>query len=102
MFNKKFFKKSFQNFLSVPQKSQGMAIVISITILGLFLVLFRMKSIEQDYLYGQFLKSIEQESTDGKELKAKRARLLSVKNLRRYAEQFNLKEPRPEQIIIIP
>jgi hypothetical protein len=37
-----------------------------------------------------------------KELKAQRAREMSVPKLREYAAQYGLKEPGPEQIILIP
>jgi hypothetical protein len=37
-----------------------------------------------------------------KELKAKQAKLLSVKKLREYAKKHNFNQPRENQIIVIP
>ena len=47
-------------------------------------------------------KKIEQVQLEGKELKAKKARLLSVKRLRGLAKKYNLSRPKQDQIIVIP
>lgn len=65
-------------------------------------VTIRMKSIEQAYQLNGLNQQIEKVVVRNKELKAQRARMLSVKNLHAFAEKFNLKEPGPEQIILIP
>lgn len=65
-------------------------------------VAFRMKGIEQAYEYNALEKRINNVETINKELKATRAGLLSVQKLRRIAQKYNLKEPGPEQIILIP
>ena len=82
--------------------SQALPFVITFTCLGLFFVLIRMKGIEQDYQYHEVSKAINQSKTENKELKAEKARMLSVKNLRTFAKKFNLKEPDEKQIVIIP
>lgn len=76
--------------------------ILSISVIGLLFIMFRMKSIEQDYKFHNLNKKIEQSNNDNKELKAKRAKLLSAKNLRTLAEKHNLTEPGQEQIIVVP
>ena len=92
--------KSF--FRRVVFSSQGFPIVLSLSILGVLLVLFRMKGIEQDYE----INKVKDQKTSlvfrNKELKAQKASQLSVKSLRQMAEMYNLKRPKQDQIIIIP
>ena len=61
-----------------------------------------MKGIEQDYKYNEIAKRINIQKIQNKELKAKRARELSVKKLKSYAVKFNLEEPSEKKVIIIP
>jgi|TARA_Y100000748_G_C15474188_1_gene480057 hypothetical protein len=61
-----------------------------------------MKGIEQDYQYNDIAKRIKVQKIQNKELKAKRARELSVKRLKAYAKKYNLNEPDEKRIIIIP
>ncbi|MFZ4712969.1 MAG: hypothetical protein ACOYL6_04635 [Bacteriovoracaceae bacterium] len=68
----------------------------------LLYVLFRMKSVEQDYKLHSYNKQIEESTHESRELLAKKARLLSAKNLRELAEKHNLNEPKQDQIIVIP
>ena len=98
--NKPSFLKEFaQKYLF---SSETLPFVLTFTFLGIFFVLIRMKGIEQDYQYNELSKAIEQSRAENKELKAERARMLSVKNLRFFAKQFNLQEPDEKQIVIIP
>lgn len=76
--------------------------ILSISVIGLLFIMFRMKSIEQDYKVHNLNKKIEQSNNDNKELRAKKAKLLSAKNLRTLAEKHSLTEPGQEQIIVIP
>ncbi|MDA9793171.1 hypothetical protein N9B72_01175 [Bacteriovoracaceae bacterium] len=61
-----------------------------------------MKGVEQQYKYNEISQKIERVTFDNKELKARKAKLLSVKNLRKYAKQYNLKSPSQKQIIVLP
>ena len=89
-------------FRRVIFSSQGFPIVISISILGTLLVLFRMKSVEQDYRINEVGKKRKSLVFESKELKAEKASQLSVKNLRRIADKYNLRRPKREQVIVIP
>lgn len=82
--------------------AQGLPIVLTLSILGILLVLFRMKSVEVDYQITETEKEIKRIEVENKELKAQRARLLSVKNLKNIAQKYDLKQPEQEQIIVIP
>tara|TARA_Y100000780_G_scaffold232593_1_gene268195 strand:+ start:50523 stop:50735 length:213 start_codon:yes stop_codon:yes gene_type:complete len=70
--------------------------------MGILFVLIRMKGIEQDYKFNEVAKTLKIKQIENKELKADRARMLSVKNLKGFAKRFNLKEPDEKHIIIIP
>jgi cell division protein FtsL len=82
--------------------SQGFPIILVCSILGILFVLFRMKSIETGYRVISVKKDIEESQVVNKELKAKRAKLLSVKNLHRLAKKHGLREAEQKQIIVIP
>lgn len=82
--------------------AQGFPIVLSLAVLGVLLVLFRMKSVEQDYSINEIEKQTKAVSYLNKDLKAKKARHLSVKNLRKMATRYKLKRPKQSQIIVIP
>jgi len=82
--------------------AQGFPIVLTLAILGVLLVLFRMKGVEQDYQYDTLIRKTNKANLENKELKAKRAQKTSVKNLRKFASKYNLKRPKQNQIIIIP
>lgn len=72
------------------------------TIIGALFVLTRMKGIEQDYKYNELAKRLDIQKIQNKELKAKKARELSVKNLKAYAKKFKLQEPDEKHIIVVP
>ena len=75
---------------------------LTFSCMAVLFVTIRMKSIEQAYQLNGLNQLIDKAVVQNKELKAERARMLSVKNLHALAEKFNLKEPGPEQIILIP
>ncbi len=75
---------------------------LTLTCMAVLFVTIRMKSVEQAYQLDSLETSLSKAVVQNKELKAQRARLLSVQRLRDLAERFNLKEPGPEQIILIP
>lgn len=82
--------------------TQTLPLVFVVSVLGILFVLFRMKGIEQDYKYNEIAKRIKVQQIQNKELKAKRARELSVKKLKGYAVKYELEEPSEKKVIIIP
>lgn len=82
--------------------NQVFPFVLTFFILGLLFVLFRMKGVELDYKITAVNKDIEKVQLDNKELKAKKARLLSVKRLRTMASKYELSQPKQKQIIVLP
>lgn len=96
-------KNSFKNkFKEVFFSSQVFPIFLTFTVLGVLFVLFRMKGIEVQYKVGTVNKDIERVSVENKDLKARKARLLSIKRLRKMAQTHNLIEPKQKQIIVVP
>jgi uncharacterized protein YtpQ (UPF0354 family) len=61
-----------------------------------------MKNVEMDYAISKTNREIEKVILDNKELKAKKARMLSADKLRKLAFAHNLDQPKQEQIIVIP
>ncbi len=82
--------------------SQTLPFIFVFSVMGILFVLIRMKGIEQDYKFNEVAKTLKIKQIENKELKADKARLLSVKNLKGFAKRFNLKEPDEKHIIIIP
>lgn len=70
-------------------------------VLGFFHIYFRMQCVEKDYALNEIREKTKKVSLINKELKAKKAELLSVKNLRSYARRYKLEVPNREQIIVI-
>lgn len=87
------------DFLFNPK---ALPFTLTFTTLAILFVGFRMKGIEQAYLLNTIEQSIDKASIRNKELKAQRAREMSVPRLREFAVKYDLKEPGPEQIILIP
>ncbi len=98
-------KKKKDNFFIFAKEAafsiQGFPLVLSFTILGILFVLFRMKSVELDYKITDAENKSEDANNENKDLKATRAGLLSVNNLRSYAKKYNLSQPGQEQIIMV-
>jgi cell division protein FtsL len=82
--------------------SRGFPLILTFTMLGILFVLFRMKGIEMEYKISDINRSIENTSLENKELKAQKARLLSVTQLTQLAKKYDLKQPGQGQIIVIP
>lgn len=82
--------------------TQGLPIFLSFTTLAILFVLFRMKNIEMDYQISKTNREIEKVILDNKELKAKKAKLLSSEKLRSLAALHRLDQPKQEQIIVVP
>lgn len=70
--------------------------------LGVGFVFSRMRGVELQYQVNKIVKSIENEKQENKKLKAEKADLLSVRNLKQIALKYNLKEPTQKQLIVIP
>lgn len=101
-----FFKDLSVSFKTLMKRllfsSEGLPIVLTITVLAVLFVLVRMKSVEQAYTKNDLSKQIKKSKYINKELQARKAKLLSVKNLRKMARKNHLKEPSQAQVIVIP
>jgi hypothetical protein len=93
------FNNRLLDFLFNPD---ALPFTLTFTTLAILFVGFRMKGIEQAYLVNNIEKDISKAEIRNKELKAQRAREMSVPRLREFAVKYDLKEPGPEQIILIP
>lgn len=82
--------------------SQTMPLIFVLSTIGILFVLIRMKGIEQDYKFNELTKQIKIQRIENKEIKAQRARMLSINKLKAYSKQFKLEEPDEKHIIIIP
>lgn len=82
--------------------AKALPFTLTFTTLAVLFVAFRMKGIEQAYSLNNINSEIQKASIHNKELKAQRAREMSVPKLREFAVRYGLKEPGPEQIILIP
>ena len=90
-----------QNVKSFFLSNQVFPFVLIFFVIGISFVLFRMKGVDLDYKIADVRKDMNYAIQEGKELKAKKARLLSVKRLRSLASKFDLIQPKQSQIIII-
>lgn len=86
----------------VVDAPQSIPLITSLIFLSILILVIRMKNIDLDYSYNKLNVEIEKLTVENKDLNAEKADLLSSKNLRKYAEKYNLKEPSEKQIIIIP
>ena len=77
-------------------------LTLLITIIAITTVTYRMRGLEQRYKLNTIESKIEKVQLENKELKAKKAKALSIKNIRKIAKQYKLKAPKQKQIIIIP
>lgn len=82
--------------------SQTFPVVFILAMLGILLVLFRMKSVENDYKINELVERIDEKQHELKELKAIKAKQLSIKNLRKISNKYDLQTPKQAQIIVIP
>lgn len=93
------FNNRLVEFLLNPK---ALPFTLTFTTLAVLFVGFRMKGIEQAYSLNNISQDIYKATIRNKELKAIRAREMSVPRLREFAVKYDLKEPGPEQIILIP
>jgi len=93
------FNNRLIHFLFNPR---ALPFTLTFTTLAILFVGFRMKGIEQAYQLNNIKQEIYKATIRNKELKAQRAREMSVPKLREFAVKYDLKEPGPEQIIFIP
>lgn len=82
--------------------SRGFPLVLTFTMIAIFFVVFRMKGIELEYKLSEINRDIDRVSLENKELKAQRARYLSVNRLQEMATKYNMRQPGQSQIIVIP
>lgn len=90
------------NFFSTINKAKFFPYLLAFTCLAILFVLIRMKGIEQDYKMNEISSLFKVRLQENKELKADKARLLSIKQLELFAHRYDLKEPDEKHIIIIP
>ena len=81
--------------------SQVLPIVLTIFVILILFVIFRMRSVELSYKINDINKDIDQAVLENKEIKAKRAGLLSVNRLHKLSKKYGLSSPKQEQIIVI-
>ncbi len=94
--------KLSDHFKNIVFSSQGFPIILTLAVISILFVIFRMQSIEIDYKINDVKKDISKAQQDSKDLSAKKAKELSVKKLRGFAKEYDLKEPKQDQIIVIP
>ncbi|MBT6326901.1 MAG: hypothetical protein HOJ35_13110 [Bdellovibrionales bacterium] len=92
----------FTKIKKIIFSTQGLPLLLVITIISILFVLFRMKSVEIDYQINEITNTTKRVKIENKELEARKARLLSNNNLRKLAKKHGLAEPKQSQIIIIP
>ena len=90
-----------EKFGEVISSANILPLVLLYLILAISFVLFRMKNVEMDYRIHDISKDIQKTINDGKDVKAKKANLLSIERLRKLAKEFDLKEPKQSQVILI-
>lgn len=93
--------KLTKNIKDFFMSNQVFPFVLIFFVIGISFVLFRMKGVDLDYKIADVRKDMKYIEQEGKELKAKKARLLSVKRLRSLASKYGLSQPKQKQIIII-
>jgi hypothetical protein len=79
-----------------------MPYLMAFSILGIMFVLVRMKGVEQSYRYNAIKAQFDETNIENKQVKAKKAKLLNIKNMRQIAQKYELKEPTNKQVIVIP
>ena len=90
------------HFFQIFFSAKIFPLCLFLMVIGVLFVLFRMKSVEMDYKISEVNKKIRKVEMKNKQLEATKAKLLSIKNLRRMAHKYELQEPKQNQIIIIP
>ncbi|MCK5072134.1 MAG: hypothetical protein KAQ98_01825 [Bacteriovoracaceae bacterium] len=98
-------KESFRILHTVKKilfHSQGFPIFLVCAVLAILFVLFRMKVVEINYGIHSLNEKTSRTKLEHKGLSAKKARLLSVKNLQKIAKKYKLSQPKRKQIIVIP
>lgn len=100
--NKLTYSLLIQHSKNIFLSSQGLPIFLMLALIAILFVLFRMKGIELNYNITAKSKEIEKVLIENKEFKAKKAKLLSVKNLNAIAKKYKLSQPKEKQIIVIP
>lgn len=83
-------------------KSNYLPHVLVFASIAILFVLVRMKGIEQHYQFNEITRKIDEVTFQNKSLKAKKAEVLSINNIRKIAKKYGLKEPSQKQIIVVP
>ena len=88
----------------LPMLKNGnvLSMVIFLAIISFLAVMFRMKGVELDYKISKKNKETRKITQENKNLKAERAKELSIENLNRLARKHKMKEPSQKQVIVVP
>ena len=81
--------------------SQGFPIILTLFTIATMFVLFRMKGVDMRYKVAEEQKTIDKLVMENKELKARKAKLLSVTKLKKLAKKYELNQPKQSQIIVL-
>lgn len=93
--------KALDQVKKVVFSSQGFPIFLTLSIICVMFVIYRMKTVEIDYKSTDLDRKIDKVTLENKELKAQKARQLSVKKLKAMARKYHLSQPKQSQIIVI-
>ena len=87
------------------KKTMGNALlptVLGLLGIGITFVLFRMKSVEVDYRRAGLIQKIDDAKNENRDLRARKAGILSPENLLKVASKHKFFEPKSSQIIVVP
>ena len=78
-----------------------LVIFILLSLLGFLHVFVRMRNMDKQIAINKLKGEIDIIDLTNKELKAKRASLLSTEKLKEYASKYGLREPSSSQVVIL-
>lgn len=94
-------KKKNRDYLKYLKSSETIALISLFFLSAILFVLLRMKAVDMGIELAKHNKNYESIISQNKELKAKKAGLLSAVNLRKFARKHKLHEPKAKQIIVV-
>ena len=77
-------------------------LILVFAFLGILFVCFAWNGLEIEYKITSVDKDIAKSNLENRELKAKKAKLLSARRLRHFAKKYELQQPKQKQIIVVP
>lgn len=94
-------KKNKLNYLKYIKSSESIALISLFFVSAILFVLLRMKAVDMGIDLAKHNKVYESVLSQNKELKVRKAGLLSSGNLRKLAKKHYLREPKAKQIIVV-